>query len=123
MEDTFYPLIAGKELSFVSDSQNSSLNRYSYLITADQLTVAALTLDKTGSDSWTLSGADLSFAYPDAQEYTILVPEGSEVSLNGTVLDPGKSVGPGVPDVLAYSAQLLESRPEYITYMVKSISG
>ena len=123
MEDTFYPLIAGKDLSFVSDSQNSSLNRYSYLITADQLTVAALTLDKTGSDSWTLSGADLSFAYPDAKEYTILVPEGSTVTVGGNDLGPDKITGTGIPEVLAYSAQFLESSPTFTSYTVKSVSS
>ncbi|MBE6018109.1 MAG: hypothetical protein E7233_11005 [Lachnospiraceae bacterium] len=123
LEDTYYPLIEGKELNFISDSDNTTQEISSYYITADNSRVAAVTLAKSGADSWELSNLDLSVAYKDSKEYSILVPEGSTVTVNGTVLGQENITGTGVPEILEYSSQFISSKPDFTTYSVKSITG
>ena len=53
----------------------------------------------------------------------ILVPEGSTVTVGGNDLGPDKITGTGIPEVLAYSAQFLESSPTFTSYTVKSVSS
>jgi len=74
-----------------------------------------------GLSPWVLSSIDTSKAFTDVKTYSILVPEGSKVVVNGTELGESMISGTGVPEVLQTSSQFIASPPTYSTYNVKVV--
>lgn len=122
-EDYYYSKIEGKDIGYVTDSSKTTTELSVYNIIADKVPVAEIELTKTGSDSWDLTSIDPSRAFSDIRAYSVLVPDGSKVVVNGIELSEDDISGKGVPEVLEYSAQFIASAPEFTTYTVKLASG
>ena len=125
-EEAFVSALADKKISFVEDGANTTSEVTVYKITADNIPVASITLVKGdkgafGLSSWVLSSVDTSAAFSDVKTYSILVPEGSTVNVNGVQLADSMIVGTGIPEVLETSAQFIAAPPTYTTYNVKVV--
>lgn len=122
-DDYYYSMIEGKDISFVADSGKTTTELSVYRINADGSNVAEIELTKTGSDSWTLTSIDTTAAFSDIRAYSVLVPDGSKVVVNGIELSNDCITGTGIPEILEYSSQFIQSKPEFTTYTVKLASG
>jgi len=121
-EDSYYKLVEGKKISYVTDSSKTTSELSAYKITADNALVAEIEL-KQDKNAWKLSSIDTSAAFSDIKGYSVLVPEGSTVTVNGIQLGEDSITGKGIPEVLEYSSQFITSKPEFTTYNVKLASG
>jgi len=125
-EDAFINSVQGKKIAFIEDPSRSTSELTSYRLTADNMPVATIDLKKGekgafGLSPWVLSSIDTSKAFTDVKTYSILVPEGSKVVVNGTELGESMISGTGVPEVLQTSSQFIASPPTYSTYNVKVV--
>ena len=127
-EDSYMSYIDGKEITYVQDNSNSTTETTVYKVLADGSPVALLYMTKTGSGgfglkTWELSAIDTSVAFTDITTYSILVPEGSTVAVNGTTLEESSITGTGIPSVLEGTVDFLSDPPEFTTYEFKLVSG
>lgn len=117
----------GKQLSFIENSDYRA-EAPSYNITADGTTVAKITLGKDskgafGLHSWKLTALDVASYVPNTLSYTILVPEGASISINGTELtDAYKTKDAAVPEILQTASKYV-SVPTFETYKVSGFAN
>lgn len=96
----------------------------SYDITKDGETVSKVTLTRTGSRAfglarWEVAEVDIADYVADTITYEILVPAGSSVTVNETVLDESYATAQNeVPEVLANVTELISAAPTYDTYTI-----
>ena len=117
----------GKQISYIENSEYRA-DAPSYNITADGTIVAKVTLAKDAKGSfglhgWKLSALDVASYVPDTLSYTILVPEGASISINGTELtDAYKIKDAAVPENLQVAAKYV-SVPSFETYKVSGFTN
>ena len=126
-EEAFISAVEGKKISYIEDTSNTTSEQTVYKLTADNIPVASITLVKGekgafGMSKWLLSDIDTSPAFSDAKTYSILVPEGSTVTINGTTLTENQISGTGIPEVLETSKDYIAAPPTYTTYNVKVVN-
>lgn len=125
-QDAFISAVEGKKIAYIEDPSRSTSEITCYRLTADSMPIASITLTKGekgsfGLSSWVLSSIDTSNAFTDVKTYSILVPEGSSVIVNGTELGASMISGTGVPEVLQTSSRFISDPPTYSTYNVKVV--
>ena len=117
----------GKQLSYIENSDYRAESP-SYNITADGTIVAKITLGKDtkgafGLHSWKLTGLDVASYVPNTLSYTILVPEGATISINGTELtDAYKTKDAAIPETLQTASKYV-SVPSFETYKVSGFAN
>ena len=117
----------GKQLSYIENSDYRAESP-SYNITADGTIVAKVTLGKDtkgafGLHSWKLTGLDVASYVPNTLSYTILVPEGATISINGTELtDAYKTKDAAIPETLQTASKYV-SVPSFETYKVSGFAN
>ncbi len=117
----------GKQLSYIENSDYRA-EAPSYNITADGQIVAKITLGKDskgafGLHSWKLTGLDVASYVPNTLSYTILVPEGATISINGTELtDAYKTKDAAIPETLQTASKYV-SVPSFETYKVSGFAN
>ena len=116
----------GKKISYVYDAA-STADSPKYNITADGTVVAKVTMEKDGKGAfgltkWKVGKLDVTSFIPGAKSYNILVPEGSTVTVNGTVLDESYITGEGIPEVLKGSVDFIQNPPSFTTYTVSGFT-
>ncbi|MBO7730774.1 MAG: hypothetical protein J6S31_07950, partial [Lachnospiraceae bacterium] len=117
----------GKQLSYIENSDYRA-EAPSFNITADGQIVAKVTLGKDskgafGLHSWKLTGLDVASYVPNTLSYTILVPEGATISINGTELtDAYKTKDAAVPETLQTASRFV-SVPSFETYKVSGFAN
>ncbi len=126
-DDEFIEKVNGKEIAYFENVEKTSADNIYYNIKADNSTVATIGLSKSdpgafGLSSWYISSIDTTPAFEDAKTYTILVPDGSTVTVNGKTLSDSLITATGIPEVLKYSSEFMTDVPEYTTYTVKVLS-
>ena len=117
---------SGKQISYVQNSDFRT-DTPCYNITADGDVIAKVTLENGASTGWGFSGWQVSRIaiseyLPDTTTYTITVPTGGTVYLNGEQLDSSYISETGVPKVLKSITEFLTTTPEYDTYSVSLVS-
>ena len=118
--------LSGKKISYI-ENENYRSDRPSYYITADGAKVAEIAFEQTGTTSfgnyvWGVASLDIGSYLKDTLSYTVSVPSGSTVTVNGTVLSSDRISSTGIPSVLESSEQFIENVPSYDTYMISGIT-
>lgn len=118
--------VVGKQISYVQNSDFRT-DAPSYNITADGKVIAQVVFENKGSTGWGFSGWDISKLkiaqyMPDMTKYTVIVPQGSTVYLDGTPLDSSYITDSGTPKVLKNVTQYLKAVPTFDTYTIPSMN-